>query len=304
MKLVFLGTGGSIPTSRRGIPAIALKLNGELLLFDVAEGTQRQMALAHLSPMKVSSVFITHLHGDHFLGLAGLVQTMALLFRTSPLEVFCPAGEKERLENYLRVPHYTLTFDVLVRELRPGDEVRRRGYRVLTSGVDHPVPSLAYALVEDERPGRFNVAKALALGLKPGPLFSRLRSGMSVTLENGRVVRPEEVLGPPRPGRKIVYSGDTRPTDLMIEFARGADVLIHDCTLGDELMEKAQENYHSTPRGAAEVARRAGVKQLVLMHISPRYEDDSILLEEAKKIFPNTLVAQDLMVLDIPLQEG
>lgn len=303
MKLVFLGTGGSIPTSRRGIPAIALKLNGELLLFDVAEGTQRQMALAHLSPMKVSSVFITHLHGDHFLGLAGLVQTMALLFRTSPLEVFCPAGEKERLENYLRVPHYTLTFDVLVRELRPGDEVRRRGYRVLTSGVDHPVPSLAYALVEDERPGRFNVAKALALGLKPGPLFSRLRSGMSVTLENGRVVRPEEVLGPPRPGRKIVYSGDTRPTDLMIEFARGADVLIHDCTLGDELMEKAQENYHSTPRGAAEVARRAGVKQLVLMHISPRYEDDSILLEEAKKIFPNTLVAQDLMVLDIPLQE-
>ncbi|KUO41235.1 MAG: ribonuclease Z [Candidatus Hadarchaeum yellowstonense] len=304
MKLVFLGTGGSIPTSRRGIPAIALKLNGELLLFDVAEGTQRQMALAHLSPMKVSSVFITHLHGDHFLGLAGLVQTMALLFRTSPLEVFCPAGEKERLENYLRVPHYTLTFDVLVRELRPGDEVRRRGYRVLTSGVDHPVPSLAYALVEDERPGRFNVAKALALGLKPGPLFSRLRSGMSVTLEDGRVVRPEEVLGPPRPGRKIVYSGDTRPTDLMIEFARGADVLIHDCTLGDELMEKAQENYHSTPRGAAEVARRAGVKQLVLMHISPRYEDDSILLEEAKKIFPNTLVAQDLMVLDIPLQEG
>jgi ribonuclease Z len=166
------------------------------------------------------------------------------------------------------------------------------------------VPSLAYALVEDERPGRFNVAKALALGLKPGPLFSRLRSGMSVTLEDGRVVRPEEVLGPPRPGRKIVYSGDTRPTDLMIEFARGADVLIHDCTLGDELMEKAQENYHSTPRGAAEVARRAGVKQLVLMHISPRYEDDSILLEEAKKIFPNTLVAQDLMVLDIPLQEG
>jgi ribonuclease Z len=304
MKLVFLGTGGSIPTSRRGIPAIALKLNGELLLFDVAEGTQRQMALAHLSPMKVSSVFITHLHGDHFLGLAGLVQTMALLFRTSPLEVFCPAGEKERLENYLRVPHYTLTFDVLVRELRPGDEVRRRGYRVLTSGVDHPVPSLAYALVEDERPGRFNVAKALALGLKPGPLFSRLRSGMSVTLEDGQVVRPEEVLGPPRPGRKIVYSGDTRPTDLMIEFARGADVLIHDCTLGDELMEKAQENYHSTPRGAAEVARRAGVKQLVLMHISPRYEDDSILLEEAKKIFPNTLVAQDLMVLDIPLQEG
>jgi len=303
MKLVFLGTGGSIPTSRRGIPAIALKLNGELLLFDVAEGTQRQMTVAHLSLMKVSSVFITHLHGDHFLGLAGLVQTMALLFRTSPLEVYCPAGERERLETYLKVPHYTLTFDVLIRELRPGDEVRRRGYRVLTSEVDHPVPSLAYAVVEDERPGRFNVAKASALGLKPGPEFSRLREGMSIRLKDGQVVRPEEVLGPPRPGRKIVYTGDTRPSERVVELARGADILIHDCTLGDELAEKAQENHHSTPRGAAEVARRAGVKQLVLMHISPRYEDDSILLEEARKIFPNTLVARDLMVLEIPPQE-
>lgn len=304
MKLIFLGTSGSLPTTRRNIPSIAVKLNGELLLFDVAEGTQRQMALAHLSPMKVSSIFITHLHGDHFLGLAGLVQTMGLLFRSSPLEVYCPAGERGRLEAYLKVPHYTLTFDVIVRELRPGDEVRRRGYRVLTSEAEHPVPSLAYALVEDDRPGHLDVKKAVALGLKPGPVFARLKAGESVKLENGIVITPDQVIGPPRPGRKIVYTGDTRPSERMVDFARGADVLIHDCTLADELADKAEENFHSTPSEAAEVARRAGVRQLVLMHISPRYEDDSVLQEQARKIFPNTLVARDLMVLEIPFQNA
>ncbi|MGC8817219.1 MAG: ribonuclease Z [Candidatus Hadarchaeum sp.] len=302
MKLIFLGTSGSIPTSRRNIPSVALKLNGEILLFDVAEGTQRQMARAHLSPMKVSSVFITHLHGDHFLGLAGLIQTMALLFRSDPLEVYCPAGERERLEAYLRIPHYTLTFEVIIRELKPGDEVRRRGYRILTSGVDHPVPSLAYALVEDDRPGHLDVKKAEALGLKPGPIFARLKSGQSVRLESGTIVRPEQVMGPARPGRKIVYTGDTRPSEGMVDFARGADVLIHDCTLGDELAEKAEENFHSTPSQAAEIARRAEVKQLVLIHISPRYDDSSALLEQARRIFPNTLLPDDLTVLEIPFQ--
>jgi len=303
MKIIFLGTSGSIPTVQRGIPAIAVKLNREILLFDVAEGTQRQMAIAHISPMKVSSIFITHLHGDHFLGLAGLVQTMSLMFRTNPLEVFCPAGERERLETYLRVPHYTLTFDVLIRELDPGDEIRRKGYRIATSEVDHPVPSLAYALVEDDRPGRFDVEKATSLGLKAGPEFSRLKAGLSIKLKDGRVVKPGQVMGPPRPGRKIVYTGDTRPSERMVDFARGADVLIHDCTLDDRLSDKAEENSHSTPSKAAEVAKRAGAKLLILVHISPRYENDSILQEQAKKIFPNTLVAHDLMVLDVPLQK-
>ncbi|MEM2890680.1 MAG: ribonuclease Z [Candidatus Hadarchaeum sp.] len=304
MKLIFLGTSGSIPTSRRNIPSIALKMNGELLLFDVAEGTQRQMAIAHLSPMKVSSIFITHLHGDHFLGLAGLVQTMALLFRSDPLEVYCPAGERDRLETYLSIPHYTLTFDVILRELNPGDEIRRRGYRILTSEVDHPVPSLAYAVVEDDRPGHIDVKRAEVLGLKPGPDFARLKAGQSVRLKDGTVVKPEQVVGPARPGRKIVYTGDTKPTERIVNLARGADVLIHDCTLADELADKAEENSHSTPSRAAEVAKRAGVKQLILMHISPRYEDDSILQEQARKIFPNTLVARDLMVVEVPFQDN
>jgi len=303
VKLIFLGTSGSIPTIKRGLPAIALKREQELLLFDCAESTQRQMAHAHLSPMKLDAIFITHLHGDHFLGLVGLVQTLSLMDRTRPLEVYCPDGERERIESYLQVPHYTLTFDVRVRELKAGEELRRQGYRILASNVDHPVPALAYALVEDERPGRFYPEKAAGLGVKTGPDFSRLKAGQSVKLRDGRTVKPEQVLGPPRPGRKIVYTGDTRPSEHIIELARGADVLIHDCTLADELAEKAAENSHSTPREAAEVAKRAGVKQLVLIHMSPRYEDDSVLLEQAKKIFPNTVVAHDFMVLEVPLHK-
>ena len=303
MKLIFLGTSGSIPTIKRGLPAIAVKRERELLLFDCAESTQRQMAHVRISPMKLDAIFITHLHGDHFLGLVGLVQTLSLMDRTRPLEVYCPDGERERIESYLQIPHYTLTFDVRVRELKAGEELHRQGYRILTSNVDHPVPALAYALAEDERPGRFYPEKAAALGVKAGPDFSRLKAGQSVKLRDGRTVKPAQVLGPPRPGRKIVYTGDTRPSKHIVELARGADVLIHDCTLADELAEKAAENSHSTPGEAAEVAKRAGVKQLVLIHMSPRYEDDSVLLEQAKKIFPNTVVARDLMVLEVPLHK-
>jgi len=303
MELVFLGTGGSIPTAQRGLPSIALKLDGEILLFDCAEGAQRQMSLAHLSPMKIDSIFITHLHGDHFLGLAGLVQTLSLMDRKLPLEVYCPAGESERLDRYLHVPHYTLTFEVRIHELSPGDEVKRKTYRILTSSVEHTVPALAYAFVENDRPGRFYPEKAEVLSVRAGPDFSRLRSGQSLKLRDGKIVRPEQVIGPPRRGRKIVYTGDTKLNESVIELARGADVLIHDCTLADELADMATENFHSTPQAASEVAKRAGVKQLVLIHISPRYENDSILLEQARKNFPNTVVARDLMVLKLPLQK-
>ena len=300
LRIVFLGTTGSIPTPSRSLPAIAIKRGRELLLFDCGEGAQSQMAHAHLSPMKLDSIFITHLHGDHFLGLVGLVQTLSLMDRTRPLDVYCPDGERDRIESYLQIPHYTLTFDVRVRELKAGEELRRQCYRILTSNVDHPVPALAYALVEDERPGRFYPEKASALGLMTGPDFSRLKAGQSVKLRDGRTVKPEQVLGPPRAGRKIVYTGDTRPSEHIVELARGADVLIHDCTLANELAEKAAENSHSTPSEAADVAKRAGAKQLVLIHMSPRYEDDSVLLEQAKKIFPNTVVAHDFMVLEVP----
>lgn len=300
MKLIFLGTSGSIPTAKRGLPAIALRRDRELLLFDCAEGTQRQMTLAGLSPMRIRAIFITHLHGDHFLGLVGLVQTLSLMDRKEKLDVYCPAGMKGRIDSYLGIPFFTLTFEVKVHELKAGDELKREGYCIKTGEVDHPVPALAYALIEDSRPGEFYPEKAIELGVKPGPDFSRLKAGQSVKLRDERVVKPEQVMGPSRPGRKVVYAGDTRPCESVAELARGADVLIHDCTLADELAERATEMGHSTPAEVAKIAKLADAKQLVLVHISPRYEDDdSALLAQAKQIFPNTVIARDLMELDV-----
>jgi len=299
MKLIFLGTSGSIPTPSRSLPAIAIKRDKELLLFDCGEGTQRQMTCAGLSPLKLDAIFITHLHGDHFLGLTGLVQTMSLMGRERKLEICCPKGEGERIESYLQIPHYTITFEVKVRELEAGKELKREDYRILTSDVDHSVPSIAYALVEDKRPGRFYPDKAIALGVKAGPDFSLLQAGQSVKVRGGQVVKPEQVMGPARSGRKIVYAGDTRPCKHVIELARGADVLIHDCTLANELLDRAIESGHSTPQEAAEVAKKAGAKQLVLIHISPRYVDDAVLLKEAQQVFPNVIVARDMMELEV-----
>jgi ribonuclease Z len=303
MKLTFLGTSGSMPTAERGLPAVALKRGGELLLFDCGEGTQRQMVRAGLSPLKLDAVFLTHFHGDHFLGLPGLVQTMSLMDRERKLEVYGPPGIVERVGALLQIPLYTPMFDVELRGLEPGRELRREGYSIYTCELDHNVPGIAYALVEGERPGRFDPDKAKELGVKPGPDFSRLQAGEEVESLNGRVVKPGQVMGPPRPGRKLVYANDTRPSERIIDLARGADVLIHDCTLADDLEERALESGHSTPKFAAGVAREAGVSKLVLVHVSPRYTDTSELLEQAKKVFPNTVVAHDLMELEVKLQE-
>jgi len=303
LKVIFLGTAGSIPTKSRGMPSIAVRREGDLLLFDCGEGTQRQMAALHLSPLKVDAVFITHLHGDHFLGLAGLVQTMALFSRERPLTVYCPSGEGRRLEAHLFSPRYDLTFDLEIKELSDGDEVRMKDYRIVAAEAAHSAPSLAYALVEDDRPGKLDVERAVALGVRPGPDFSRLKAGEKIRLPDGRTVSPEDVLGPPKRGRKIVYTGDTRPSEKILELAKGADVLIHDCTLSEELSERAREGFHSTPSEAAEIAKAAGVRLLVLFHISPRHEDASPLLEQARRIFPNTIVAEDLMELEVPYPE-
>jgi len=299
LTVFLLGTSGSIPTPTRSCPAVALRRNGEILLFDCGEGTQVQMVKAGLSVMKISKVFITHLHGDHFLGLAGIVQTLSLWGREKKLEVYCPAEESERLRRYLEIPRYTLTFELAVEGLQPGEEVRGEDWRVLTARASHPVPSLAYAFVEDDRPGHLDLQKALSLGLKPGPQLKLLKAGESLRLPDGRVIKPEDVIGPPIRGRKVVYVGDTSPTEELIEFSKGADLLIFDSTFAEELSGKARENSHSTCVQAAEVARRAGVKKLVLFHISPRYEDPSVLLSQASKIFPETIIAQDLLRIEI-----
>lgn len=302
IHLTFLGTGGSVPSLSRSLPSVALKRGREILLFDCGEGTQYQLVRTGLSPLKINAVFITHLHGDHFLGLAGIVQTMSLLDRSEPLEVYVPKGEGERIKTFLRIPRYTPAFTIEVKELEPGEEVRREGYRILTSRAEHGVKCISFGFLEDPRPGRLDPSKAVKLGVKPGPDFSALKSGRPVELPNGRVVEPGEVVGPPRPGRKIVYAVDTRPCEAVVRLSKGADLLIHDSSLADELVERAKESGHSTPSEAAMVAKRAGVKLLVLTHISSRYRDASILLEQARKIFPNTMLAEDLMRLEVPLR--
>lgn len=303
MKIIFLGTGGSMPTQERGLTSIALRRKGELLLFDCGEGTQRQMTKTVVSPMKVDVIFLTHFHGDHFLGLPGLVQTMSLMDRERKLRIYGPEGAGEKISNLLQIPTYTLKFDIEIEELNPGEIVKRESYRIETAKNNHSTPGLAYALIEDERPGEFQPEKAKELGLDPGPDYARLQNGESVELPDGTEIRPEQVMGPPRPGRKVVYSGDTRPTDAVTELADGADILIHDGTFGSELAEEAQEGGHSTVLEAAEVAKNAGVEKLVLTHPSPRYSDLKELEKQAREVFNKSEFARDLSEIEVELRK-
>ena len=301
--MIFLGTSGSMPTPTRGLPSIAIKRGNEVVLFDCGEGTQARMFKARVGFMKKAAVFITHMHGDHVLGLPGMFQTMSLLGRKRRLEVYGPPGIKAFVHAILDTVKFGLTFPIVVHEVRESGAVYRgAGYRVEGAWADHgDIATLAYALIEEPRPGRFNVERARGLGIPEGPLWKRLQRGRSIVLK-GRVIRPEEVLGPARPGRKVVYSGDTRPCDSVIRLARGADVLIHDATLDDELGERAREVGHSTAGQAAQVAKEADVGRLFLFHISPRYKDTAVLLSQARKIFPNTWIANDLEGVDVPFR--
>ena len=305
LSVIFLGTSGSTPTPQRSLPAIAIRRKGEIILFDCGEGVQRQMIMAKLSFHRKMKIFITHMHGDHVLGLPGLIQTMSLFDRQRKLEVYGPKGLKEFIDVIQKTVQYTLTFPIEIHEIaKAGTICEENEYTVFAVEVDHVIPSFAFALIEKPRPGKFYPEKAKKLGIPEGPLWSRLQRGYSVTLPDGRTIRPSEVVGPPRPGRKIVYSGDTRPCMNLVRLAENADLLIHDATLDDELAEKAYEDGHSTPSQAAEIARKAGVDRLVLTHISARYKSAEKLLEQAKKVFPNVFVAEDFMKIEIPLKNG
>ncbi|MEM2419621.1 MAG: ribonuclease Z [Candidatus Bathyarchaeia archaeon] len=301
LKVIFLGTAGSVPTPKRCLPAILVKRKGEQLLFDCGEGAQRQMVMAGASFHRMMKIFITHMHGDHVLGLPGLMQTMALHDREKPLIVYGPLGIGKFVECVRKTVQFGLTFPIEVHEIHEAGVVcETTEYAVQAVWANHVTPSLAYALVEKPRPGKFYPEKAKALGVPEGPLWGQLQRGKAVRLPDGRTIKPDDVLGPPRSGRKIVYTGDTRPFEGLAEFAAGADLLIHDATLGDELAERAAEDGHSTPSQAAEIARKAGAKKLVLTHISARYEDPRELLEQARKIFENTIVAEDFMSIEVP----
>ena len=303
LRITFLGTAASIPTPTRALSAVALKREGELFLFDCGEGAQRQMITAKIGFNRKTRIFITHMHGDHILGLPGLLQTMSLLGRDKPLQIYGPQGIAEFIDAIKRTVRFSLKFPVEVYEIEDGLVCQEREYEIHSAWAEHSVPSLAYALIEKPRPGRFNPERAISLGVPKGPLWSRLQRGEDVKLPDGRIVKPRDVLGPPRMGRKIVYVGDTKPSRVIADFAFGANVLIHEATFADDLAERAEEDLHSTPSGAALVAKKAEVKLLILTHISARYGDTKVLLEEAKKIFPNVLVAEDFMKIDVPLEE-
>jgi len=302
LRVAFLGTAGSIPTPTRSLPAILIQRKDEQIMFDCGEGVQRQMMKAKAGFQRKMKVFITHMHGDHVLGLPGLLQTMALLDRKRKLEVYGPPGIKRFIENIRETVQFALIFPVEIHEVdAAGVLCEEAEYTVQTIWANHVIPSLAYALMEKPRPGKFYPEKANTLGVPEGPLWARLQHGHKVKLPDSRVVKPEDVTGPPRPGRKIVYTGDTRPFKGFVKFATDADLLIHDATLDEELAERAKEDGHSTPSQAAKNARKARAKQLILTHISARYGDTSILVKQAKKIFKNTQVAEDFMKIEIPL---
>ena len=304
LNVTFLGTAGSLPTPERNPSAVLVNREGELILFDCAEGTQRQMMRARTGMMRLNYIFLTHLHADHILGIPGLLETMAFQGRESPITIAGPVNTIRLVECFKSVCYFSRSFIVQAVELEPGDVIKMKGFQVRAISTNHSVPSIGYSLEEDMRLGRFNREAAISLGVTPGPLFGKLQHGQTIEVD-GRKIEPHEVMGPPRPGRKVVYTGDTRPCKSVQIASQGADLLIHECALASDMAQWARDTKHSTAAEAAEVARDAAVGQLVLTHISSRYsEDTSQLLKEAKSIFERTIVAEDLMSMDIRLKDG
>lgn len=304
LRVVFLGTSGAIPTLQRSLPSIIIQCGNELLMLDCGEGVQRQMMRAKVGFHKKMKIFLSHLHGDHVLGLPGLLQTMALLDRKKKVDVYGPEGTVAFLTCVQQSLRFMLTFDVEVHEVHEvGMVCDEFDYVMEAVWANHVTPTFSYAFLEKPRPGKFFPEKAAALNVPKGILWSKLQHGEPVTLPNGGVVKPEEVSGPSRQGRKIVYSGDTKPFKEFVKFAANADLVIHESTFDDALLDKAKVDGHSTPKQAASQAKRAKAKMLVLTHVSARYVDGSLLLEQAKKVFENVVVAEDFMVLELPLSE-
>lgn len=301
IRVTFLGTSASRPTVGRNVSAVMINRKGELLLFDCGEGTQRQM-MRFQTGFSIRDIFFTHMHADHFLGVIGLLRTMGLQGREEPITLWAPEGSREILDAAVNLGVERVPFEIVVHELDPGEKIVREEYEIVPYRTEHGGRSLGFALVEHERLGRFNPDRARELGVDEGPLFGRLHRGEPVEVD-GRIIRPEDVVGPARPGRKIVYTGDTRPHRRTIEAARGADLLIHDATFGADEADRARQTNHSTAREAAEMARRARVRRLILTHISSRYADDPRPLErEAREVFGNSAVAYDGMEVEVPYQ--
>jgi len=301
LDLVFLGTSGSAPTAGRAPTALLVRRGGERLLFDCAEGTQRQLMRSSVGLPDLEEIFIGHFHADHYLGLPGMLKTFQLRQRELPLTVYGPPGLRE-LFNGLRRVFGKLSYPLELVELRAGEALERDGYRILVFPVHHGVAAVGYAIDEDDRPGRFDNDTADALGIPVGPERGALQRGESITFDDGRVVTPDQVLGEARPGRRVVIPGDTAPVETVRVLAEGADVLVHEATFSEEERDRAADTLHSTARQAAELARDAGVRLLALTHVSPRYFGGEIA-REARDVFPATVVPRDFDVIEVPFPE-
>jgi ribonuclease Z len=305
LAIRLLGTAASRPTVERNVASTAIVREGETLLVDCGEGTQRQMMRYGVS-FGLADLFFTHFHADHVIGVIGLMRTMSLQGRTEPLRLWGPRGAARAVKRAEEFGMDRLTFPIEVTELEPGKRVERTDYAIVPFAVDHRgARALGYALVEHERKGRFNPELARSLGIPEGPLWGEIHRGRSVTLEDGRVIEPSVLVGAPRPGRHVVVTGDTRPCAETVEAARGADLLVHEATFGDEEAARAAETGHSTAREAATVAREAGVGTLLLTHFSARYSRDAAELgREARACFERTLVGRDGMEVEVPYREA
>jgi ribonuclease Z len=299
LSVLFLGTSGSMPTVQRAPASVLIRRGGDRILIDCGEGTQRQL-LRSVGLPDVEHVFLTHFHADHFLGLPGMMKTFALRGRDVPLTIYGPRGLRALMSDLRRI-YGKLTYEVKLAELGPNDAVELDGYRVGAYAVQHGTEALGYALVEDERPGRFDPARAAELGVEPGPQFGVLQKGEPVEA-GGRTVQPGEVMGESRPGRKIVVTGDTEPCESTIAIAHRAELLVHDGTFAEEELERARQTGHSTARQAAEVARAAEVSMLALTHLSSRYFAP-VIEQEAQAVFERAIVPRDFDVIEIPYRE-
>ena len=308
LSVTFLGTSAARPTVERNVSGVAVVREGETLLFECGEGTQRQMMRYGVS-FALSEIFFTHFHADHFLGVIGLVRTLGLQARAEPMTLYGPRGAKKLLSQALQLGVERVPFEVEIREVKPGEVIGgnrapRTAYDLQVFATEHGGGSVGYALREHERPGRFDPEKAKAAGVPEGPLWGKLQRGESVGLSDGRTVKAEGIVGPKRPGRLVVFTGDTRPCATVVDAAQGADLLIHEATFGEEEKDRAKETGHSTAREAAQVALAAKTRRLVLSHVSARYSISAEeLVKEAREVFKETAVAKDGMTIEVPFPD-
>ena len=294
MKLVFLGTSAAQPTEDRGMSCICLEREGEILMFDAGEGVQVSYLKSGLGWNKKMKIFVTHMHGDHCIGILGILQTMTLQHRTEPIEIYGPDGIEDFIAQNIKILNFGLSFPVLISSINPGLVCDEKGYSVFAEKAEHSVPAFSFLFQEKDKPGKFDLQKAKALKIPEGPLWHDLQMGKEIKLGN-QIVRPSDVLGEKRPGKKIGISGDTRPTKALEEFFKNCDYLSFDSTFSDELRDKAIETFHSTAKEAAILAKNSNVSNLILTHFSARYKDETILLKEAKQIHGSVIAAKDML---------